>query len=116
MVRPARQAVAVGLPEHERAVLDFERSWWTVDGVKEMLIEERLGLTSSRYYQVLNELLDRPDALEHDPMGARAPPHPPEHDPMVGAPLRRLRERKRRARLDAAGSHPPPRESRQVEQ
>ena len=77
------------LTDHEQAVLDFERSWWTEDGVKEVLIEERLEMTSSRYYQVLNELLDRPDALDHDPMVVRR--------------LRRLRDRKRRARLDAAG-------------
>jgi hypothetical protein len=101
MVRPARQAVAVALTEHEQAVLDFERSWWTVDGVKEVLIEERLGLTSSRYYQVLNELLDRPAALEHDPLVVRR--------------LRRLRDRKRRARLDAAAGTGPP-DRRQVEQ
>jgi hypothetical protein len=86
--RAARQAVAVTLTDHEQAVLDFERSWWTEDGVKEMLIEERLEMTSRRYYQVLNELLDRPDALDHDPMVVRR--------------LRRLRDRKRRARLDAA--------------
>jgi hypothetical protein len=78
----------VTLTDHEQAVLDFERSWWTEDGVKEVLIEERLEMTSSRYYQVLNELLDRPDALDHDPMVVRR--------------LRRLRDRKRRARLDAA--------------
>jgi hypothetical protein len=88
--RPARQAVAVALTDHEQAVLDFERSWWTEDGVKEALIEDRLGMTSSRYYQVLNELLDRPDALDHDPMVVRR--------------LRRLRDRKRRARLDAAAA------------
>jgi hypothetical protein len=101
MVRPAGQAVAVALTEHEQAVLDFERSWWTVDGVKEVLIEERLGLTSSRYYQVLNELLDRPDALAHDPLVVRR--------------LRRLRDRKRRARLEAAAGTAPP-DRRQVEQ
>ena len=78
------------LTDHEQAVLDFERSWWTEDGVKEVLIEERLEMTSSRYYQVLNELLDRPDALDHDPMVVRR--------------LRRLRDRKRRARLDAAAA------------
>jgi hypothetical protein len=88
MEGPAGQAVAVALTDHEQAVLDFERSWWTDDGVKEVLIEERLGLTATRYYQVLNELLDRPDALAHDPMVVRR--------------LRRLRDRKRRARLDAA--------------
>jgi Protein of unknown function (DUF3263) len=80
----------VALTDHEQAVLDFERSWWTEDGVKEVLIEERLEMTSSRYYQVLNELLDRPDALDHDPLVVRR--------------LRRLRDRKRRARLDAASA------------
>ena len=86
----AGQAVAVALTDHEQAVLDLERSWWTEDGVKEVLMEERLGLTATRYYQVLNELLDRPDALEHDPLVVRR--------------LRRLRDRKRRARLDAAAA------------
>ena len=81
----------MALTEHEQAVLDFERSWWTVDGVKEVLIEERLGLTSSRYYQVLNELLDRPDALEHDPHG-RAPPAPAAR-PQAAGPSRRRRRR-----------------------
>ena len=80
----------MALTDHEQAVLDFERSWWTEDGVKEVLIEERLEMTSSRYYQVLNELLDRPDALDHDPLVVRR--------------LRRLRDRKRRARLDAASA------------
>jgi hypothetical protein len=84
------QAVGVALTVQERAVLDFERSWWTADGVKEALIEERLGMTASRYYRQLNELLDRPDALEHDPLVVRR--------------LRRLRERRRRARLEGAES------------
>lgn len=82
------QAFGVALTDQERAVLDFERNWWTVDGVKEVLIEQRLGLTASRYYRQLNELLDRPDALEHDPLVVRR--------------LRRLRERRRRARLEGA--------------
>jgi uncharacterized protein DUF3263 len=90
MAHAARQAVAVALSDHELAVLDFERSWWTEDGVKDVLIEQRLELTSARYYQLLNELLDRADALEHDPLLVKR--------------LRRLRDRKRRARLDAASS------------
>ena len=76
------------LTDRDRAILDFERSWWTADGVKEALIEDRLGLTSSRYYRQLNELLDRPEALEHDPLVVRR--------------LRRLRERRRRARVEGA--------------
>jgi len=78
----------VALTDQERAILDFERSWWTVDGVKEALIQERLGITASRYYRHLNELLDRSDALEHDPLVVRR--------------LRRLRERRRRARVEGA--------------
>jgi len=85
---PDGQAVGVALTDQERAILDFERSWWTADGVKEALIEDRLGLTSSRYYRQLNELLDRPEALEHDPLVVRR--------------LRRLRERRRRARVEGA--------------
>ena len=92
---PDRQAFAVTLTDHEQAVLDFERTWWTADGVKEVLIEERLGVTATGYYQLLNELLDRPEALEHDPLVVRR--------------LRRLRDRRRRARLAAH------REGREVE-
>jgi hypothetical protein len=83
-----RQAFGVALTDHERAVLDFERTWWTADGVKEVLIEERLGVTASDYYRLLNGLLDRPEALEHDPLVVRR--------------LRRLRDRRRRARLAGA--------------
>ena len=45
----------MALTDQERAILDFERSWWTADGVKEALIEERLSITASRYYRHLNE-------------------------------------------------------------
>jgi hypothetical protein len=85
---PPGRLFGVALTDQERAILDFERSWWTADGVKEALIEERLGLTASRYYRQLNELLDRDDALEHDPLVVRR--------------LRRLRERRRRARVEGA--------------
>jgi hypothetical protein len=84
------QAFDVALTDHEQAVLDFERSWWTADGVKEVLIEQRLGLTAAQYYQVLNELLDCADALDHDPLVVRR--------------LRRLRDRRRRNRLDGAAA------------
>jgi hypothetical protein len=75
----------VALSDDERAVLDFERAWWTLDGAKEALIVDRFGFTADRYYQVLNALLDRPEALEHDPLVVRR--------------LLRLRDRRRRARL-----------------
>jgi hypothetical protein len=77
----------VALTDDERAILDFERTWWTFDGPKETLIQERFGMSSEAYYQAMNGLLERPDALEHDPLVVRR--------------LLRLRERRRRARLDA---------------
>jgi hypothetical protein len=57
-----------GLSERDRAVLDFERRSWPGAGAKERAIRERLGLSPTRYYQLLNALLDDPAALAHDPV------------------------------------------------
>ena len=72
------------LDERSRQILDFERSWWNMPGPKERAIREKLGLSSARYHQLLNGLIDRPDALAYDPMLVRR--------------LRRLRENRRRKR------------------
>ena len=56
------------LSERETRILAFERSWWREPGAKEQAIADRLGLTSTRYYQLLNELIDRPEALRFDPV------------------------------------------------
>ena len=53
--------------EHEMRVLAFERSWWRSPGAKEQEILDALGMTATRYYQLLNELIDRPEALVFDP-------------------------------------------------
>ncbi|MFN2588307.1 MAG: DUF3263 domain-containing protein [Actinomycetota bacterium] len=50
------------------AILDFERSWWKHAGVKEQAIRERFDMSATRYYQLLNELLENPAALAHDPI------------------------------------------------
>ena len=55
------------LSEQERRVLAFERSWWRTPGAKEQEILDALGMTATRYYQLLNELIDRPEALVFDP-------------------------------------------------
>ncbi|MFP5416415.1 MAG: DUF3263 domain-containing protein [Actinomycetes bacterium] len=57
-----------GLTEREADVLDFESSWWSAGENKEAAILERFQLSSPRYYQVLNALIDRPEALAHAPM------------------------------------------------
>ena len=57
-----------GLGERELAMLSFERQWWKRAGAKEQAIRDNFGLTATRYYQLLNSLLDDPAALEHDPV------------------------------------------------
>lgn len=56
------------LSDREIRILAFEKSWWRQVGAKEQAITERIGLTPTRYYQLLNELIDRPEALRHDPV------------------------------------------------
>ncbi|ATL83705.1 DUF3263 domain-containing protein [Streptomyces malaysiensis] len=58
----------VGLSERDRDVLAVERRGWPGPGAKERAIRERLGISPTRYYQLLNALLDDPRALEHDPV------------------------------------------------
>ena len=62
---------AVGLPAREREMLAFERQWWRFAGAKEAAIRDRFGMSPTRYYQVLNALVDRPEALAVDPVLVR---------------------------------------------
>ena len=78
------------LTEGERAMLDFERSWWTEPGQKEAAINEQLEMSTTRYYELLNELIDRPEAEVHDPLVVRR--------------LRRMRDRRRRSRAEHVGA------------
>ena len=55
------------LTELEMRVLAFERSLWRSQGAKEREILDAIGITPTRYYQLLNELIDRPDAAQFDP-------------------------------------------------
>ena len=59
---------APGLTEREVDVLAFERQWWRYAGAKEAAVREQFDWSATRYYQVLNALVDRPEALAHDPM------------------------------------------------
>ncbi|MEU5885048.1 DUF3263 domain-containing protein [Spirillospora sp. NPDC047279] len=56
------------LPERDRQILAFERQWWKYAGAKEQAIREQFDMSATRYYQLLNILIDRPEALAHDPM------------------------------------------------
>jgi hypothetical protein len=72
------------LSARERAILAFERQWWKFAGAKEQAIRRQFDLSATRYYQMLNALIDRPEALAHDPMVVKR--------------LRRLRAARQRAR------------------
>ena len=56
------------LSEQDMRILAFERRGWRSPGVKEQAIAEVLDLPATRYYQLLNELIDRPEALAFDPV------------------------------------------------
>jgi hypothetical protein len=76
--------VPSALSDLERKILDFEANWWRFAGAKESAIKELFDLSAPRYYQLLNDLIDRDDAL----MAA----------PMLVKRLRRLREARMSAR------------------
>jgi hypothetical protein len=59
------------LSERDLAILAFEREWWRHAGAKEEAIRAQFGLSAARYYQLLNILIDSPDAVRHDPMLVR---------------------------------------------
>lgn len=75
------------LSERDEQILDFEKGWWQAALSKEQEIRERFGLSASRYYQILNQLIDRPEALAYDPLLVKR--------------LRRLRERRQHSRSAA---------------
>ncbi|HEY5134346.1 MAG TPA: DUF3263 domain-containing protein [Candidatus Nanopelagicales bacterium] len=72
------------LSDRDRAILEFERQWWKYAGAKEQAIRDLFDMSATRYYQVLNALLDNPAALEADPMLVKR--------------LRRMRASRQRAR------------------
>ena len=77
-------AEAAELSARDQAILDFERQWWKYAGAKEQAVRELFEMSATRYYQVLNALIDSPAALEHDPMLIKR--------------LRRMRSSRQRAR------------------
>jgi hypothetical protein len=72
------------LSERDLRILEFERQWWKYAGAKEQAVRDLFDMSATRYYQVLNALIDRPEALAADPMLVKR--------------LRRLRASRQRAR------------------
>ena len=65
---PLNDPASAGLSEFEIKMLNFERTWWRHAGAKESSIKELFNLTSPAYYQLLNNLIDKPAALMADPI------------------------------------------------
>lgn len=76
----------MGLSERERAILDFERSWWKQPGRKADAIKDTFGVSAGRYRQLLAALIDDPGAEEFDPLVVKR--------------LRRARTRRRKERFE----------------
>jgi Protein of unknown function (DUF3263) len=72
------------LSTRDAEILAFERQWWKFAGAKEQAIRDKFGMSATRYYQTLNALIDKPEALAQDPLLVKR--------------LRRLRASRQRAR------------------
>ncbi len=67
--QPVRTASSgAELSDRDREILSFERQWWKYAGAKEQAVRDLFDMSATRYYQVLNTLIDSPAALAHDPM------------------------------------------------
>lgn len=76
----------MALTDRDKAILDFERSWWAEPGAKEQAIRDRFELSATRYYQLLGELTASDEAMSYDPLLVRR--------------LRRMRDTRRRLRYE----------------
>ncbi|MGQ0679601.1 MAG: DUF3263 domain-containing protein [Actinomycetota bacterium] len=57
-----------GFGEREQKILEFERNWWKYSGAKERAIRELFDFSATRYYHLLNGIIDMPEALAYDPI------------------------------------------------
>ncbi len=81
------------LTDRDRAILDFERTWWSEPGSKRAAIQARIGLSPARYYALLADLIGSPEAAAYDPLVVRR--------------LRKLRSSRRRARIEGGRTAQP---------
>jgi hypothetical protein len=75
---------AAVLSTRDGEILAFERQWWKYAGSKEQAVRDLFDMSATRYYQILNALIDSPGAMAADPMLIKR--------------LRRLRAGRQRAR------------------
>ena len=73
------------LSQRDRAILDFEQSWWESATPRDQAVREQFQLTESEYAEVLNQLIASETALLVEPLLIRR--------------LRRLRDRRRQEHI-----------------
>ena len=81
------------LSERDIAIIEFERTSWQLPSSKEAAIRQRFGLSTSRYYQLRDNLLESREALQYDPLVIRR--------------LLRLRNKRRAVRYGVPSIQPP---------
>ncbi len=67
-IHAAPRHIAPSLTDLEVRILDFERQWWKYAGAKDAAIKELFNISAKQYYELLNNLIDRPDALAASPL------------------------------------------------
>lgn len=81
------ESACAQLSARDEALLDFEATWWQAAQAKDDEIRSRFSMSTPRYYQQLNALIDQPAALEYAPLLVKR--------------LRRMREQRQQARSAA---------------
>jgi len=59
---------SVALSDLEVRILEFERQLWRYAGAKDVGIKQEFNLSAREYYELLNNLIDRQDALAAAPL------------------------------------------------
>jgi Protein of unknown function (DUF3263) len=82
----------MSLSARGRAILDFERTWRQQPGPKEAAIRRHFDISPSRYYALLNDLLDDAAAVSYDPLTVKR--------------AQRVRNQRRRVRIEGRRADP----------
>ena len=56
-----------GLTELELRILEFEHRWYRHRGEKHIALSREFGMSPIRYFQILNQIIDKPDAIIMEP-------------------------------------------------
>lgn len=56
------------MTELEHQIMQFEARWWRLPGSKETAIRDELGMSATRFYQLLRDLAHREDVLAAYPV------------------------------------------------